>query len=185
LFVQLCPTILNEKECRFGDKCKFCHDVSAFVKDKPEDIGPVCHNFVTFGRCPYGIACRYGKDHISEDLKNITNQELFDRVASQPSQFHNTINKDVQSLLWKKKYDFSKADTIVNSYYDHLRKQQAQVGSSGDQSTNGDYVKPLGSVTDEGEIKLLPREKKLVCSLSLSLSLSLASSVFFLHLLVI
>jgi tRNA-dihydrouridine synthase 3 len=137
-------------------------------KKKLEDIGPECHNFTTYGHCPYGIACRWAKNHLTEDYRNIKNQELFDQVASQPSQVKNSMSKDLQHLLWKKKYDFSKSDTIVNSYYDKLREEQSDqskkevVSAAGDAGGSGGH-KLLGCLTDEEEIKLRPQEKKLVC----------------------
>ncbi|XP_076472374.1 tRNA-dihydrouridine(47) synthase [NAD(P)(+)]-like [Babylonia areolata] len=166
---KMCPAILGERECQFGEKCKFCHDVAVYVKNKPEDIGEECHNFKTFGKCPYGFACRFSKHHITSDYKNITDQELFEKMASQP-QVQNTLTKDLQHLLWKKKYDFSKANKIVDSYYDDLRKNQAGEQPSGKSAASvsvGDddgreNSKPVGCVTDEEEIRLKPREKKLI-----------------------
>ena len=164
---KVCPAILDERECPFGDRCKFCHDVADFMKGKPEDIGPECYNFKTFGKCPYGFACRFAKQHITSDFKNLTNQELFDKTAAQ-HQVQNTLTKDLQHLLWKKKYDFSKANSIVDSYYDELRKGQSgdkakpsskDVASAAEAS---EREKPVGCVTDEEEIRLRPREKKLV-----------------------
>ena len=168
---KMCPAILKEEECQFGERCKFCHDISVFMKDKPEDIGQECYNFKTFGRCPYGFACRFASQHLTSDLKNITDQELFDKMSAQP-QIHNTLTKDLQHLLWKKKYDFSKANTIVDSYYDKLREEQSrgkQPKSSQDEtaaSENGDSEKPKGCVLDTEEIRLLHRERKLVSLVS-------------------
>ncbi|KAL8558527.1 hypothetical protein ACOMHN_038851 [Nucella lapillus] len=166
---KMCPAILNERECSFGDKCKFCHDIALYVQNKPEEIGEECHNFKTLGKCPYGFACRFSKHHITSDYKNITNQELFDKMAAQP-QIQNALTKDLQHLLWKKKYDFSKASGIVDSYYDELRQRQngdkskPSSGKSASDSVGEEAAseKPVGSITDEGEIRLTPREKKLI-----------------------
>ena len=37
------------------------------MKIRPADLGPVCHLFATYGRCPYGIACRFSGHHIVVD----------------------------------------------------------------------------------------------------------------------
>ena len=39
-------------------QCDFSHDVSQYLSTKIPDIGEDCHNFKTFGRCEYGLACR-------------------------------------------------------------------------------------------------------------------------------
>ena len=36
---KLCPAINRGKECSYGDKCTFTHDVHAFLSRKPKDIG--------------------------------------------------------------------------------------------------------------------------------------------------
>lgn len=86
---KLCPTIFQEKECSFGEKCKFSHDIKGFMESKPKDIGSHCFMFETYGKCPYGLACRYGSKHISEDFKNIVNQELYEKKCK---------------VSWKKQY---------------------------------------------------------------------------------
>ncbi|KAK7483237.1 hypothetical protein BaRGS_00025530, partial [Batillaria attramentaria] len=162
-----CPAILQEQECKFGDKCKFSHDVAAFLQNKPKDLGEECHNFKTFGRCPYGFACRFATHHLSSEHKNLTNQELFDKMAAQP-QVRNTLTKDLQHLLWKKKYDFSRAFQVVDDYYSQIRGEDGQSGK-GDSRDHRKYgissdstQKEVDPITDEGEIRLHPREKKLV-----------------------
>lgn len=83
---KLCPTIFQEKECSFGEKCKFSHDIKEFMESKPKDIGSHCFMFETYGKCPFGLACRYGSKHISEDFKNIVNQELYDEKSKVSSE---------------------------------------------------------------------------------------------------
>ena len=78
---KLCPTIFQERECSFGERCKFSHDIKEFMQNKPPDIGPECFMFETYGKCPYGLACRYGSKHISEDHKNIVNKELYEEKS--------------------------------------------------------------------------------------------------------
>lgn len=109
---KLCPSVLHERECSFGEKCKFSHDVKAFMENKPPDIGPECYNYVTFGKCPYGLACRFGQMHISDEPKNIVNTELFEKMSQEKSTV-NLLEKSLQVKLWKKKYDFSKGNDNV------------------------------------------------------------------------
>ena len=48
--IKLCPDIARGRECKFGVKCKFSHDVDRYLKhDKPKDIGKRCILFEALG----------------------------------------------------------------------------------------------------------------------------------------
>ncbi|WAQ95070.1 DUS3L-like protein [Mya arenaria] len=109
---KLCPAIMQERECSFGDKCKFNHDKAKFIASKREDIGSECYLFKTYGKCPYGIACRFAKSHMTEDFKNVVNAEVAEK-NSRESHITNVLKKDLQVSLWKRRYDFSKSDKVL------------------------------------------------------------------------
>ncbi|KAK4328770.1 hypothetical protein Pmani_000829 [Petrolisthes manimaculis] len=96
------------RRCSFPS-CAFMHDVTAFLATKPPDLGPHCHNFHTFGRCPYGVVCRYGGEHIS-DGGNVVNNTIQQQQQQQQVSI-NTLSKELQIKLRKRQYDFSKALT--------------------------------------------------------------------------
>ncbi|XP_033762128.1 tRNA-dihydrouridine(47) synthase [NAD(P)(+)]-like [Pecten maximus] len=106
---KMCPAVLHDQECRFGDRCKFSHDAKKFMAEKPEDLGPVCVNFEKYGKCLYGISCRYGKSHITDDFRNIVNESLYAEMKNKKA-VKNVLDKELQHKLWKKKYNFDKAN---------------------------------------------------------------------------
>ncbi|KAL4222916.1 tRNA-dihydrouridine(47) synthase [NAD(P)(+)]-like protein [Mactra antiquata] len=110
---KLCPAYIHEEECRFGEKCKFSHDIKKFVDDKLADIGSVCHLYQTFGKCPYGVACRFGKSHIDDEYKNVSHPDVAS-MKNKEATISNILKKDLQRQLWKRTYNFSKADEIIN-----------------------------------------------------------------------
>ena len=55
---RLCPSVIDERECKFGDKCKFSHDVSGYLATKLPDLGDTCFMYDTYGKCHFGITCR-------------------------------------------------------------------------------------------------------------------------------
>ena len=63
---QLCVGIATKNVCGYGPGCRFSHDVAAYLKLKPKDIGSPCPFFHQYGRCPYGVLCRFGSEHITE-----------------------------------------------------------------------------------------------------------------------
>ncbi|MGH0133434.1 UNVERIFIED_CONTAM: hypothetical protein FKN15_032324 [Acipenser sinensis] len=75
---RLCPSVVQEcaSKCFFGDKCKYLHDIPAYLKLKPADVGNKCYLHENFGKCQYGITCRFAKAHIGENFKNMVNEEL-------------------------------------------------------------------------------------------------------------
>ncbi|BFZ01663.1 hypothetical protein BsWGS_04702 [Bradybaena similaris] len=108
---KICRSVKENKECRFGDKCKFSHDKEDFVSKKlPELEGP-CYIYDTFGHCPYGISCRFAANHITEDLQNKTNDDIYNKDTARKS--INELSSDVRFKLWKRKYDFRRADQSV------------------------------------------------------------------------
>ncbi|CAG5132709.1 unnamed protein product [Candidula unifasciata] len=108
---RICPAIKENKECRFGDRCKFSHDKEDFISKKLPELAGSCYIYDTFGHCPYGISCRFAANHMTEDFQNKTNEEIYnkDRV-SKPI---NELSFDVRNKLWKRKYDFKRADKVV------------------------------------------------------------------------
>jgi tRNA-dihydrouridine synthase 3 len=63
---QLCVGIATKNVCSYGPGCRFSHDVPAYLKLKPKDIGSPCPFFSKYGRCPYGVLCRFGSEHITD-----------------------------------------------------------------------------------------------------------------------
>lgn len=104
--------------------CVFSHDVATFLNNKGEDRGTECHNFRTYGMCPYGLMCSFGSDHI-EGTGNKVNEELWDKFKNKPP-VTNTLKKEVQQLLWKRKYDFTKAMQAHRAAQSEMSKQKAE-----------------------------------------------------------
>ncbi|XP_062597096.1 tRNA-dihydrouridine(47) synthase [NAD(P)(+)]-like, partial [Saccostrea cucullata] len=165
---KLCPTISKEKECSFGEKCKFSHDIKTFMESKPKDIGPDCYMFETYGKCPYGIACRYGSKHISEDYKNIVNEELY-KEKSKVKTVLNTLSKDLQVTLWKKRYNFEKANEIVKQVQKRAQEKHdtfSKLCAVKQESKESKIPEETSSTTteirdeSEGVIKLRPQETR-------------------------
>ncbi|GAB4813299.1 hypothetical protein N2152v2_000345 [Parachlorella kessleri] len=62
---ELC-SMLVMGSCRFGQSCRFNHDVEAFLQAKPPDLPGPCP-FDSTGACPYGITCRWASKHRHAD----------------------------------------------------------------------------------------------------------------------
>lgn len=175
---KLCPSIVNvastdeKKECQFNN-CKYIHDPLNYLKNKPKDIGDECHLYNIRGRCPRGLSCRYGSNHITEEGFNKVNQE---KVALWKEDTRNFLQHDVQQKLQRRKYDFNFSERLVKHLdtrnkpkekNDELTggtevKQEDSGKSESTEMKKQEAVKPSGVVTDEYLIKLLPKEKKLI-----------------------
>eukprot|EP00767_Chilomastix_cuspidata_P006791 gnl/Chilomastix_cuspidata/726.p3 GENE.gnl/Chilomastix_cuspidata/726~~gnl/Chilomastix_cuspidata/726.p3 ORF type:complete len:512 (+),score=234.38 gnl/Chilomastix_cuspidata/726:1945-3480(+) len=60
---QLCFATLRGEECARRE-CKNFHSVEEFMKVRPKDRDMGCHFFDTYGRCPHGVNCVFGRDHV-------------------------------------------------------------------------------------------------------------------------
>ncbi|XP_027052409.1 tRNA-dihydrouridine(47) synthase [NAD(P)(+)]-like isoform X2 [Pocillopora damicornis] len=153
---QLCTSVVKGELCAYGENCRYLHDIEKYVTDhKLPDIGETCVNFEKYGKCIYGITCRYGKKHISQNYENIVNEELYKETA--PSMTRTVLSKELTFSLRKKQYEFPKADTFL--------AQLAKVKAEGKEySELGSLQRPCpkstGAITDEDVIKLRPQEKK-------------------------
>ncbi|XP_005089507.1 tRNA-dihydrouridine(47) synthase [NAD(P)(+)]-like isoform X2 [Aplysia californica] len=145
---RLCPAIKDERECSFGDKCKFNHSKEDFMANKLPDLEGPCYNFENFGFCKYSLACRFAKNHTTEDLQNVVDEELLEKTKSE--KHLNVLESDVRQKLWKKKYDFSKADQMVKKVQRDFRGQEEGSGKSNfgkdDMKTVGPKSGPTGDL---------------------------------------
>ena len=157
---KMCPAIIRETECSYGDRCKFIHDVAKYMASKLPDIGNICVNYENFGKCPYGVTCRYGSGHITEELKNRVNEKSLGILGPNTV---NSLTKDLQTKLRKKRYKFFKSDEYLVHLNDVI-KNEKPLSELGKVPQNR-QVKTLGALTDEDTIKLLPNEKSKVCLL--------------------
>ena len=152
--LRLCPRLVYGEKCQFGEKCMFSHNIAKLVREKPPDIGSVCYNFETYGKCLRGIMCRYGSAHISEDFQNIVDEEKWNSCKDK-SVTTNIISKDVQSLLRKRKFKYVKSDKyLADMAKERKQKKQNQVpcgqtsGNSEKKDASSTKVASLG--TDNG-----------------------------------
>ena len=118
---KLCMKIVHGLECRFSDKCQYSHDIAAYVASKPADVSERCYVYDTYGRCPFGVMCLFSKRHVNENFVNVVNESLYD--ASKKTVANLLDNRgDLQTRLWKKRYDFTKANTVLKDYDNDVKK---------------------------------------------------------------
>ncbi|XP_067282100.1 tRNA-dihydrouridine(47) synthase [NAD(P)(+)]-like isoform X1 [Pseudorasbora parva] len=170
---RLCPSIVQERDtkCFYGDKCRFIHDASEYMSTKAADLGDQCYLFNTFGRCHYGLTCRFAKAHTSAELKNLVNEELYKPCAEREA-VRNHLDKDLQRRLRKKQVSFTGTEAYLKTISrgkkmeerhnenkeEEKEEKETQVRHQG----NAVPVKTVGPITDADIIKLRPSEKKQV-----------------------
>ncbi|XP_022096867.1 tRNA-dihydrouridine(47) synthase [NAD(P)(+)]-like [Acanthaster planci] len=110
---KLCPSIISGEVCSYGERCNYSHDIAAKAAARELDIGDRCYNFETFGKCRYGVVCRFGSSHLTEDFRNITDEEKFEANASKSATLNN-LAIDLKVKLRKKKVKFEKAEQFLS-----------------------------------------------------------------------
>ncbi|XP_071953751.1 tRNA-dihydrouridine(47) synthase [NAD(P)(+)]-like [Antedon mediterranea] len=122
----ICQFIATNRDCKFAEKCTFTHDVKVYFANKLPDIAKKCYNFETYGKCPFGLACRFSGQHTREDYSTIVDEEKFNRESKNLTL--SVLNPEVKSKLRKKMYKFPNADSYLDilnkSKMDHERKYQ-------------------------------------------------------------
>lgn len=181
---RLCLSVIQDnRECPYGDKCKFFHDVAEYMAAKPADIGEKCYLYDTFGKCDYGLSCRFAKAHTTADFKTMVKAELVKTYEGR-TRVKNSLYKDLQNRLRKRAVPFKKSAEYLKtlSNYRDKREQQRSGDScateiadpSGEEqhapaepetqvsSEKQAQLKTVGPLTDEDVIKLRLCEKKQV-----------------------
>ncbi|XP_021285556.1 tRNA-dihydrouridine(47) synthase [NAD(P)(+)]-like [Herrania umbratica] len=109
--LNLCPEIAKTGDvnaCPYKDKCRFSHDIQAFLAEKPADLEGECPFVRADAPCPYGLACRFAGTH--KDGASAASANVLKKSSEV-----NGLSKDVQKLLWKNKMRFTKADAVIKS----------------------------------------------------------------------
>lgn len=155
-----------------------------YLDKKQPLIGPDCHVFDKFGHCPFGLTCRFNSKHIRK-LDDSTYENVTDADKFKPDvcQIYNVVNSELRNKLWKRSYDYSVSDRIVQIVGEYVNghnegalkynrnKGVIQKKNNQVEDDNADEpakpaepaetkTKKLGNVTDEDLIKLRTGEKK-------------------------
>lgn len=113
------------RECPFGDKCHFHHNIPDYLASKPADIGDNCYLFDTFGKCTYGLTCRFAKAHTTPDFKTIENAELI-KACEGMTTVKNALSKDLQNRLRKRSVAFKKSAEYLKTLSSNREKKEQQ-----------------------------------------------------------
>ena len=156
------------------------HNVAQYMLTKPPDIADTCYNFATFGKCPFGPACRFASSHLNSNYENLVNKEIFkssDRVHTL-----NVLSKSLQENLRKRTVEYPESDAYLDrlaSTKDDTRQtipalqRSTEAGGTEASGTPGcsstteekdrsSAALSCGPLTDEDGIKLRAAEKKKV-----------------------
>ena len=126
---RICPNILKSEHCKYGETCRYLHDVETYMKNKPEDLGTECINYKLTGKCKYGIECRYAKEHVSEDFKNIVDEEKYKQYCEK-SNTDNTLIGDTGFSLRKRQYKFPRTEVYLSKLNSEVVSRNSNVNKN-------------------------------------------------------
>uniref|UniRef100_A0A452FI04 tRNA-dihydrouridine(47) synthase [NAD(P)(+)] n=1 Tax=Capra hircus TaxID=9925 RepID=A0A452FI04_CAPHI len=159
---KLCPSLVQESaaKCFYGDRCRFLHDVGHYLETKPADLGPSCVLFETFGRCPYGVTCRFAGAHLGPEGQNLVREGL---VQAPP--VRNGLDKALQQQLRKRKIHFKRAEQALcqlsrGPLPGPTPEATAEGAPGQDNCDSHGPLRMCGPLTDEDVVRLRPCEKR-------------------------
>ncbi|XP_028317759.1 tRNA-dihydrouridine(47) synthase [NAD(P)(+)]-like isoform X2 [Gouania willdenowi] len=120
----LCVSVIQgNRKCFYGDKCKFHHVVADYMASKPPDIGDSCHLFDTFGKCQYGLSCRFGKTHTTADFQTLEKADVM-KTYENRTPVKNSLTKDLQNSLRKRQVSFKKSEDYLKTFSNYKDKTE-------------------------------------------------------------
>lgn len=178
---RLCLSVIKDnKQCSYGEKCHFYHNIAEYMATKPADIGDKCYLYDTIGKCPYAASCRFAKAHTTSEYNNMEKPDLVQAFEGR-NLVKNSLTKDLQIRLRKRSVDFSKSEDYLKILAKNKKEQQnngvatntstGKVEENQQETTESEAqvnvekptpVKTIGPLTDTDVIKLRQCEKKQV-----------------------
>lgn len=140
-----CMTFLRGEKCPFENNCKFSHDLKQLLDNRPPDLTTIeggCPCYSLFGFCQFGAACRLALSHIN----TATGENLRKEGCTAPVLPMNSLDKEVQTLLRRKKYPFKHWPLRKK---DHLGKD----GNEGGPSELGKDTASKSKGNDDGDFR--------------------------------
>ncbi|XP_061457374.1 tRNA-dihydrouridine(47) synthase [NAD(P)(+)]-like [Rhineura floridana] len=112
---RLCPSVVQERadKCFYGSRCRFLHSIKDYMATKLPDLGNRCVLFKTFGKCMYGVTCRFAGAHLGENYENMVNESVLKQQEGKPAVVKNSLGKELQQQLRKKKFPFDKSGAYL------------------------------------------------------------------------
>ncbi|KAJ2744931.1 tRNA-dihydrouridine(47) synthase [NAD(P)(+)]-like protein [Coemansia sp. BCRC 34301] len=130
--IQLCAKTAVGLPCPLGDTCRYSHDTEVYLAQKEPDLGTSCVNFDVYGKCPFGLRCRYAGAHSVGGTQTVDEEKV-----KSVSQFyaHNDVDKGLQIRLRKKQIQFPRTDE-----FDAIWQKESSSGSVCDDTVKGSAV---------------------------------------------
>lgn len=178
---------LSPGECRFGDSCKFEHDLRKYLKDwKREDLttfGGVCPIWQAKGKCDVGFKCRFVGSHMRERSLEDGRKELIlteevggysEKARSGVSDIGtiNEISTQAKNDLMKRKFKTPKADQYSQwieksgkEIDENTRRNAKSRWEESDEDPLGSEIKPEKTEIEDNRARyteppFLPSEKR-------------------------
>lgn len=130
---------IQDKECPFGNKCHFSHDVGEYMASKPADVGKSCYLYDTFGKCGYGLSCRFAGAHTTPDFKTMENTDLVKSYEGR-NLVKNSLSKDLQNRLRKRSVAFKKSEEYLQTLSNSKKEQRGNDKNQKGRHINCNYI---------------------------------------------
>lgn len=161
---RICPSLVDvgvdeeAKLCPYGASCQYKHDLKAYMEERKPDVLPEgCYNYRTMGRCPRGISCLFGSEHLTPDGRNKINPNP---IGKESTAYFNFLSKDLQKQLRKKQFNFDRAQKTADSF--KITKNVEESLSVVEPVAKKICLSNPIKVEDEDLSRLKPEEKKKV-----------------------
>jgi tRNA-dihydrouridine synthase 3 len=156
----------DAKECPFGEKCKYEHDLRKYISGKHPDLktfGGVCPVFSLHGFCPAGWKCRFVGSHSEEteredldgkkELRLVIDHERFkeEKYASKEDMgLYNALSKSTKFELSRRKLELPKSDAYTQWLQDVWQAEEDARGKASTQLEEASSISGAEEAKEDG-----------------------------------
>ncbi|KAJ3159948.1 tRNA-dihydrouridine(47) synthase [NAD(P)(+)]-like protein [Geranomyces michiganensis] len=165
--IRICSELAVSGSCPHKDGCRFSHDLAAYLAAKEPDLGDSCPVFELFGRCRFGIKCRFAGAHTAADGSQVVDAAKVKRVG-ECEPFLNVCSRDWQKTMRNRTFPTPKTDLYLKwieaakarrvEMHEEVRKA-AEVRRTENEAAAEAVAKPDLPPYKQSAVKMDPAEK--------------------------
>ncbi|KAJ3190479.1 tRNA-dihydrouridine(47) synthase [NAD(P)(+)]-like protein [Gaertneriomyces sp. JEL0708] len=158
---KLCNALAQGNECPYGDKCKFTHDVTAYLAAKEPDLEGPCPQIKAFGSCKFGPKCRFYGTH----ARMIDDADIV-KIQNPNDIIKNGVTRELQKSLRSNNASLPRTEEYLAWLQTAKAVRAARIASKIKEAPQDPTVEDANELSVKSETPIPQAEEQLVAETS-------------------